>query len=161
MVHLNSKMKSKWRKGSNLRSLLLNTGERHPPVLSVPDPLSLSIPIYPMLVLLLKTVIVQWWDTEQHWQGGIIRPLCFPRESRKERHIEWRRMGIMGRGTSFHLYHYLLKHHFQAKERRTVGKQVGRPVKEMIDLLCRSSPEEELSRSVCLLFKHFRHTTAS
>lgn len=41
-------------------------------------------------------------------------------------------------GGSFHLHHYLLKRHYQAKEKTSVGKQVGQSVSEMTDLTCRS-----------------------
>lgn len=42
-------------------------------------------------------------------------------------------------GSSFHLHHYLLKRHYQAKERRTVGKQVGPTVRGMTDMKCHST----------------------
>lgn len=58
-------------------------------------------------------------------------------------------------GSSFHLHHYLLKRHYRTKERRTVGKQVGRPVRGMTDMTCHSSGhlrDDILGSSLCLSF---------
>lgn len=47
------------------------------------------------------------------------------------------------------LHHYLLKHHYQAEEKRTVGNRAGKPVSEMEDLTCRS-PGPSAGRQVQL-----------
>lgn len=41
------------------------------------------------------------------------------------------------------LHHYLLKRHYQAEEKRTVGKRAGKPVSEMEDLTSRVHLQDE------------------
>lgn len=58
-----------------------------------------------MLVILLKTVIVQRWDTQESWRGCIIRLLCSPR----------------GESTAFILHYYLLKSNYEPLVQGAVG----------------------------------------
>lgn len=70
--------------------------------------------------------------------GRYNKASLFPRERGREveRHAD-RNKGVWG-GGSFHLHHYLLKRHYWAKEKTTVGKQAGRPVSGITDLTCPS-----------------------
>lgn len=108
--------------------------ETHSPIYALYLSRPLSLSIYPMLTVLLKTVIVQWWDRV------ILRrrynKTLFPPEKESERKIDWEREG---HGEAPFIYTITFLPSLSAKE-KTVGKQVEQPGWGITDLTC--PPEE-------------------